>query len=619
MIPGDRTFTYSLCIRTSLICCEAELRTLPGQRNSINSLRLAVFPENPYTQTICCMCKEGAAMADKINILLAAVNARYIHTCPAIYSLKAYADSLHLPGVNIELAEFTINDRYGDVLSGILSHKADIIGFSTYIWNAGRIHRLIRDIRKIMPDSVRLWAGGPEAANDPSSFLADGADLCMLGEGELVFSELLSLYHAQGSDPDCFLPDRFRSISGITYMENGAIRSTGIAKPADIDRLPFPYPDLSALENRIIYYEASRGCPFACAYCLSGEERGVRLRDLSIVKQELQIFLDHKVRQVKFTDRTFNANNDYAIQIWTYLKENDNGITNFHFEIEANCLSDAQLALITEMRPGLIQLEIGVQSANPLTLKSVRRNPSIEKIRSAAQTIIRNQNINLHLDLIAGLPFEDMESFRKSFNAVYSMRPHQLQVGFLKLLKGTSLYQKREKYGLVCSDHAPYEVLKTKWLSFYELDHLHRISDLVEEYVNSQGFRRCLPLIEELFTDPFSMFEALDIFERDNGYDVSRPSAQQRYAILTAFVRYLNSDETGTLSGQQISCRKQLSEKELLRLEDTIRFDQALHVHKSRRMSAAETFLYLFDTPVSCRFDYQSCSPVNKEAAFSFV
>ena len=545
------------------------------------------------------------------KILLTAVNAKYIHTCPAIYSLKAYADLKKPENTKIQTAEYTINDRYQDVLAGILSHHADVIAFSVYIWNIDRVRRLIRDIRKISGESLQIWAGGPEATWYPEPLLKDGVDLCMLGEGEEVFSRLVS-WISESDIPDqkqdqynaSFPPEpavfplntRLDHIPGIAYVSNGTTVRTGSSPLPDLNSIPFLYPDLEAFSHRILYYESSRGCPFGCAYCLSGKERGIRYRDSEKVEKELQFFLDHKVPQVKFIDRTFNANADHALRIWRYIKEHDNGITNFHFEIEGDRLTEEELELLQTLRPGLVQMEIGIQSANPLTLKSVHRSGSLVRIAEACAALIKNQNINIHLDLIAGLPYEDLESFKNSFNAVYGMRPHQFQLGFLKLLKGTELYERREEYGLVCSEDAPYEVLKTRWLSYEDLHLLHRISDRVEEYVNSQGFRRSLPLAEALFTDAFTMFEALADYYLENDLEIHTPSVTRRYEVFSQFIE-----------------NQKMSAEDLHILKETIRLDQYLHTHPSRRMTAEATF-ELQEGPVHLHFNYKKTSPVNGEA-----
>ena len=587
-----------------------------------------------------------------MKILLTAINAKYIHTCPAVYSLRAYALACGRRVPDIQIAEYTINDRYQDVLSGIMDAGADIIAFSVYIWNTIPVRRLIRDIRRIRGNGVRIWAGGPEASYAPEEFLREsGADLVMLGEGEVTFTALAervmrlpscspcqeALYGnipgntsvetermlSTASAPTADLssipgiafmePERMlsaasaptadlSSIPGIAFMEHGRLVSTGFAPPVDLSSLPFLYGDLASFEHRILYYESSRGCPFSCAYCLSGNERGVRYRDLDLVLKELDFFLEHRVKQVKFVDRTFNASPERALTIWRFIQEHDNGVTNFHFEIEADRMTQEELDLLSSFRPGLIQMEIGVQSANPLTLRSVHRNTDLSAVKRLMAGLTPIQNINLHLDLIAGLPWEDLASFRHSFNEVYAMRPHQFQLGFLKLLPGTELHNLQEKYGLICSDTAPYEVLRTKWLSFEELSLLHRISDRVEEFVNSQGFRRSLPLAEKLFPDAFSLFQALAEYYHDEGFESGRPSVQQRYALFSDFVT------------RAMAAHPELSAREKAILMDTICLDQALHVHPSRRMQAVVR-LDVGDGMQEYRIDYTRCSPVNGEAA----
>ena len=539
-----------------------------------------------------------------MKILLTAVNAKYIHTCPAIYSLKAYADSCGKPVPEILTAEYTINDRYQDVLSGILEKQADVIAFSTYIWNTDYVCRLIRDIRRVRRQSVQIWAGGPEASYTAETFLRrTGADLVMLGEGEETFA-LLAALTLTPAFPDDFPRCLGEETGGIAYLERGRLVHNGMAVPADLAAVPFMYGDLSAFSDRILYYESSRGCPFGCAYCLSGRERGVRYRPLELVMEELRFFLERKVKQVKFVDRTFNASPGRALKIWNYIREHDNGVTNFHFEIEADCMTEEELELLSDMRPGLVQLEIGVQSANPLTLGSVHRSTSLDAVRRLMERLAPAQNINLHLDLIAGLPWEDLESFRASFQAVSDMRPNQLQLGFLKVLPGTELSDRREEYGLVCSDYAPYEILRTKWLSFEDLALLHRVSDRVEEFVNSQGFRRSLPLAETLFPGAFAMFEALAGYYRRSGYESRRPSVQQRYVIFTDFI------------SQVLEEHPEISEHRKQMLLETIRLDQALHVHPSRRMQNCLE-LNVDGRPRKYHVNYLHCSPVNGEAEYT--
>ena len=535
-----------------------------------------------------------------MKIVLAALNAKYIHTCPAIYSLKAFAQGQNIKNLEIQTEEYTINDRYTDILDQLLSTGADVFAFSVYIWNVDRTRRLIRDIRKVHPDRVWIWAGGPEASYNPAPFLTeDGADLCMLGEGEETFAHLA----ANAASGLTAAPD----IRGIAFLKEGQLCDTGMAAPVDIETLPFLYSDLSAFHHRILYYESSRGCPFSCAYCLSGKERGLRVKSLQKVKSELQYFLDQKVPQVKFVDRTFNADPVHAMGIWEYLRDHDNGVTNFHFEIEAGRMTQEELDLLSELRPGLVQLEIGVQSANPAALKSVHRSPELMAVAKVMEALTLRQNINLHLDLIAGLPFEDMKSFARSFQKVYEMRPHQLQLGFLKLLKGTELYDRREEYGLVCSQDAPYEVLKTRWLTYEDISLLHRISDRVEEYVNSQGFRRSLPLAEGWFDDAFSLFLSLAEYYREQGYEKNTPSVFKRYEVFRDFLE--KEAEKKEEEGESVD------PEALTRLLETVKLDQYLHTHPSRRMTA-EAVLSPEGRERHYCFDYRQTSPVNGEAFF---
>ena len=304
----------------------------------------------------------------------------------------------------------------------------------------------------------------------------------------------------------------------------------------DLDRLPFVYEDLDVFQNKIIYYESSRACPFSCSYCLSSIDKCLRFRNIETVKQELQFFIDQEVPQVKFVDRTFNCRHDHAFAIWSYLAEHDKGKTNFHFEVAADLLREEELRLITSMRPGLIQLEIGVQSTNERTIREIRRSMKFQQVKEAVRRIHAAANIHQHLDLIAGLPYEDYESFRKSFNEVYALHPEQLQFGFLKVLKGSYMEEQAKSYGLLYQDRPPFEVLSTRWLSYEELIRLKRIEEMVEVYYNSSQFLHTMEILEQVFPDAFSMYEELShYYERHHLYGISH-SRIERYEILSAFV-----------------------------------------------------------------------------------
>ena len=474
-----------------------------------------------------------------MKFLLTAINAKYIHSNPAIYSLRAHAgESLQK---HIELAEYTINQNFSDILADIYKRKPDVIGFSCYIWNITYVLELVGELKKIMPD-LPIWMGGPEVSFDAPNLLKKypQIDGVMIGEGEETFRELLTWYV---STP----VERWKNINGAWGEEKKSLTEiAGLCLPSgytapremvDMDTLPFLYSDLDAFENKIIYYESSRGCPFRCSYCLSSIDKKVRLRDLDIVKKELQYFLDHKVKQVKFVDRTFNCNHKHAMGIWEYILENDNGITNFHFEVSADILNDEEIEILSRMRPGLVQLEIGVQSTHPETIQAINRTMNVEKLERIVGMINVGHNVHQHLDLIAGLPYEDYETFAKSFDQVYGMEPEQLQLGFLKVLKGSQMHEKAEEYGIRYMDKPPYEVLYTRWLPYEDVLKLKGVEEMVELYYNSNQFRHTLAFLVKEFESPFVMYEKLADFYERKGYMVNSPARVYRYNVLLDFVK----------------------------------------------------------------------------------
>ncbi len=459
-----------------------------------------------------------------MKFLLVALNTKYIHSNPAIYSLRAYVGKELAE--HVEIAEYTINNSLTEILAGIYKRQPDVIGFSCYIWNIQMVLELVAELSKLMP-RVPIWLGGPEVTYDAPGLLQKYPQISgvMIGEGEETFRELLEYYVNQ---------------EGYVKDIPGLCLSTGYTSPrelTDISTLPFLYKDLDAFENKIIYYESSRGCPFRCSYCLSSIDKKVRLREIETVKKELQFFLDHKVKQVKFVDRTFNCNHKHATEIWRYILENDNGVTNFHFEVSADILSEEEIQLLAQMRPGLAQLEIGVQSTNPQTLEAIHRVMDVEKLEQIVARINAGNNVHQHLDLIAGLPFEDYESFGKSFNRVYAMKPEQLQLGFLKVLKGSEMCERAEEYGICYMDKPPYEVLFTNWLTFEDVLRLKRVEEMVELYYNSNQFVHTLQFLLGAFEAPFQMFEALADFYEKNGYFVNSPARSYRYHVLLAFAK----------------------------------------------------------------------------------
>lgn len=551
-----------------------------------------------------------------MKFLLTAINAKYIHSNPGVYSLKMFAESQGAAAVQgdqnlwedglpcvplgaekqeehgpyagvtektaresyrmqVEIAEYTINNQMELILEDIYRRKPDMVGISCYIWNIAYALDLVRDIHKVLPDTD-IWLGGPEVSYDAPQLLAREPEVfgVMKGEGEEMFAALLECYRTLGCTVRSLgwneqknvaaesvadsgrlpeLQDRpetarvseisgnarvsafwhcMSQVAGLTYHgADGIICDQPIRPVMDMSRIPFLYPSLKGFENRIVYYESSRGCPFSCSYCLSSIDKSVRFRDLKLVLPELDFFLEKRVPQVKFVDRTFNAKKSHAMAIWKHILEYDNGVTNFHFEITADLLDEEELELISRMRPGLIQLEIGVQSTNTETIRAIRRKMDLKRLRYVVERINAGKNVHQHLDLIAGLPFEDYESFGRSFNEVYSMEPEQFQLGFLKVLKGSYMHDMVEEYGLKYRGKAPYEVLSTKWLPYSDVLRLKGVEDMVEVYYNSRQFLRTLKLFEQEFESAFAMYEYMAQYYDEQHLTGLNHSRLARYEI----------------------------------------------------------------------------------------
>ena len=462
-----------------------------------------------------------------MKVLLTAINAKYIHSNLAVYSLRAYAGKY---AQQTEIAEYTINQTMDDILSDIYRKKPDILCLSCYLWNILYVEQLITEIHKVLP-KMQIWLGGPEVSYNAVSVMEQYPQVTgvMCGEGEETFLELMEYWNQERESLD--------TIKGIVYRENGTCRQNPPRPVMDLSKVPFVYDHIEDFQNKIIYYESSRGCPFSCSYCLSSIDKCLRFRNLELVKKELQFFIDHEVPQVKFVDRTFNCKHSHSMAIWTYLKEHDRGKTNFHFEVAADLLNEEEMELIASMRPGLIQLEIGIQSTNPETITEIRRKMNFEEVKRIVKRVQEKGNVHQHLDLIAGLPYEDYERFAQSFRDVYALHPEQLQLGFLKVLKGSYMHEKTGDYQLLYQDRPPFEVLSTKWLSYDDVIRLKGVEEMVEVYYNSGQFVNTLRLLEEEFTDTFALYESLSRYYEENGLHMINHSRITRYEVLFAFIK----------------------------------------------------------------------------------
>lgn len=467
-----------------------------------------------------------------MKAVLIAVNAKYIHSNLGIYTLYAYSREHGIREDELCYKEYTINQSLEDIIGDIYEEKPDLIGFSCYIWNIEMVRKIARELRKVLADCM-IWYGGPEISYDALSTLRknEWVDGVIIGEGEQSFFEVLECFRENGRE------GAYDQITGLAIRKNGERVLTKPRERASLDEVVFPYHDMKELQNRIVYYETSRGCPYGCSYCLSSVEKRVHFRSMEFVKKELQFFLDQKVPQVKFVDRTFNCNPAHTMEIWRYIYEHDNGITNFHFELSADILTDEEVSFVRKFRPGLVQFEIGVQSTNPKTIEAIHRKMDLDRLRKRVSQIQEGRNIHQHLDLIIGLPYEDITSFRKSFNDVYAMKPDQFQVGFLKVLKGSPIHQQALEYGIVYQSVPPYEVLYTNWITYDEVRRLKLVEEMVERYYNSMQFEASVPYLVSFFEDAFGFYDTLGQYFKEKGYITVQQSRMQNYEILYDFAK----------------------------------------------------------------------------------
>lgn len=542
-----------------------------------------------------------------MKILLAACNAKYIHSNLAVYDLQAYASDY---ADHIVLKEYTINQQKDDIMRDIYLEHPDVVCVSCYIWNLSFVKELMADLIKILP-GADFWVGGPEVSYDAEKFLTENSEFkgVMVGEGEETFKELAGYYVEKN-------PQNLKDMTGICYRDGDQIIHNGWRQIMDLSSIPFIYKDLSEFKNRIIYYESSRGCPFSCSYCLSSIDKKLRFRDTETVKKELQFFIDNKVPQVKFVDRTFNCKHDHAMAIWKYINEHDNGVTNFHFEISADLLREEELQEMSTMRPGLIQLEIGVQSTNPDTIKAIHRTMDFEKLKGIVDRIHSFGNIHQHLDLIAGLPYEDYDSFRNSFNDVYALKPQQLQLGFLKVLKGSHMMEMCREYGIVYKTQEPYEVLSTKWLDYDHVLKLKTVENMVEVYYNSGQFQNTLEYLEKFFPDAFSIYERLGSFFMEKGYGDVSHTRMRRYEILLEFledVPEISMDQVKDQMVYDLYLRENLKSRPGF-ARDQKPFERQIWDFRKREKVAKNAHVEVFADGTVLLFNYADRDPLTNNA-----
>ena len=590
-----------------------------------------------------------------MRFLLCGINAKYIHSNLAIFSLKAYADRKKIPGAEIILKEYTINNYVEDILQDLYETKADVVIFSCYIWNISFVRELAAELKKVSP-AVKIWAGGPEVSYAANKFLEQNPafDLIMQGEGEEVFSELIrfaledkyfageentnstnhidmtKLQKLQGIAIRDFSEKSALEIGESSMESKSKIINTGFATLMNMDTIPFVYEDFHLFEHKILYYETSRGCPFRCSYCLSSVDKTVRFRSLELVKKELDAFLAAKVPQVKFVDRTFNCNRQRAIDIWSYLVEHDNGITNFHFEIAADLLTDEEADLIAKMRPGLIQLEIGVQSTHDETIREIHRHMDLKDVHQMMKKVQKAGNIHQHLDLIAGLPFEDYETFTHSFDDIYEWKPEQLQLGFLKVLKGSYMYEHAKEYEAVYRAKPPYEVLRTKWLSYEDICNIKLAEEMLEVYYNSTQFPVSIRLLETIHESAYHMFENLGHFYEEHGYLAMSHTRMRRSEILLEYIESLGVADmevfyqaaTYDIYSRENAKSRPKWAKDYAQWKDVTR----AHCPKGS-LAHIECFDYSFEEdafgrkcePYYLKFDYENRNPLTNQAEVTII
>ncbi|MCI2778265.1 B12-binding domain-containing radical SAM protein [Clostridium perfringens] len=457
-----------------------------------------------------------------MKILLTAINSKYIHSNLAVRYLKAFTKDLDFQG---DIKEFSINDRVENILEGIIEEKPDVVAFSCYIWNMEFVNRLAELIKLVDP-KIEILYGGPEVSYEGKEFLENHeGEYVIVGEGEKTFREFVLYKLGEG---------KIENIKGLNYKRDGKVFENPKRPEMDMNELVFPYTYEEDINNKIVYYEASRGCPFKCKYCLSSVMHGVRFLDVERVKKELKYFMERGLKLVKFVDRTFNCNREYTVELLKYLSEQDTE-TRFHFEVAADLLTEEQIEILNNAPKGRFQLEVGVQTTNNEVLHNINRYITYENIKEKVLKVAAGKNVMQHLDLIAGLPGEDLESFKKSFNDVHAIRPDEIQLGFLKLLKGSSMREEAEKWGIVYSPYAPYEIIRSKDISYEELLLLKKVEAMVDKYYNSCKFNNVIKFFLNIYEKPFDFYYDLAMFFEEKGNFKRSIGNVEYYKILLDF------------------------------------------------------------------------------------
>ena len=537
-----------------------------------------------------------------MNVILSTLNSKYIHSNLAIRYLKEYVRDI----VEVELVEFTINQNLDEISGELFKMNPDLIGFSTYIWNVKEILEIIERLKIVNPD-LKILLGGPEVSYDGYELLLNnpGIDFVIAGEGEETYKELI-----QGRP--------LEEIKGLAFRRGEKIK-VNIPRPLikDINSIPSPYINIGdEYRNKIVYYETSRGCPFNCKFCLSSTIRGVRYMNIERVKEDIDSLIDAGVKQVKFVDRTFNSNKKFSKAVMEHIISRDPKEVNFHLELTAHLIDDEQLEFLEDIKEGLFQFEIGVQSTNPQTIEAIGRTTDIEYLKKVSSKIKSFKNIHQHLDLIAGLPYENYNSFSKSFNSIYEIKPEKIQLGFLKLLKGSEIRQMSEKYGYKFLDKPPYEVLENFYISYGELLKLKDIENIVEKYYNEAYFENSLDfIIKNNFHSAFLFYEDFaDYWDKKDLFKVSH-KRNTLYTILQDYFLYKdlpdfelfsdilrfdylsNNDNKGI--PKEIESKKQIGNKDMHKLlKDKNLLDDILESEKN-----TATKKLLLKTSISC-FSY---------------